>query len=60
MDDLKQFQLNINIQINAHDEEEAKAILAHKATLEAIVKTILESRENLEEVERETPVKILN
>lgn len=60
MDDLKPFLLSINIQINAHDKNEAQTILANKATLEAIVKAILDSSENIQEAKDESAIKLLN
>ena len=58
--DRKQFLLNITIQIDAHDENEALEILSREETLKSIAQAIAANKENLEEISLDQNPKLVN
>ena len=56
----KKFTLNLTLQIQAKDEDEAKKILCQKETLEMILEAIINSRDNIYENYQEPTNELIN
>ncbi len=56
----KKFVLNLSLQIHARDAKEASEILCQEETLAMIVEAILQSKDNIREIDEEIKVELLN